>query len=522
MHSTTGIDTDSRNRYLAAPPPYPAASAGLLGQQPDHLQQQQHGQPHTSESYRRKVLESISRSFTTGSLSKSFAGSLKSLSRNDGFFEAVYNFQFGACSPAILSPARDLEHFAGLEDQFCKDFTCCGKQLHDLHELLQHFEENHVHIESDDADDDLPFEFESIDEMDTDMSDGDTSMNFTDIYFRFHPSMKRSTSTASNASAFKLNTGQTQSVALSDIYADSRLPCAATGGIGSSAIALGKSGAGHSMSAFDTSIIRKRNQHAASKSRRHKHQISHEPVTIPFCFDGPTQVVRDHSMDDSMAIDVDGTTPTDTLEMDTCIPDINAMDSTKSMSDAFSAAASNAQRPSGQALQQRPLLSRTLSCDKSNMSLATNHSLPQVQILSHSNNENHTIAHFALPAHESRSTVSTGTISSSTLAAAAAGTPLSIVAPSVESNDSEDNGGTPKDERPYKCKIDGCFKAYKNPGGLKYHMQHGHCEDTGDPEMNNIIHKPYQCTVSDCGKRYKNLNGLKYHIEHSHYSLLGV
>ncbi|KAI8901420.1 hypothetical protein BC833DRAFT_617571 [Globomyces pollinis-pini] len=64
-------------------------------------------------------------------------------------------------------------------------------------------------------------------------------------------------------------------------------------------------------------------------------------------------------------------------------------------------------------------------------------------------------------------------------------------------------------ERPYKCKIVGCNKSYKNPGGLKYHMHHGHCEDTGDPEMNNIIHKPYQCTVLDCGKRYKNLNGLK-------------
>jgi hypothetical protein len=64
-------------------------------------------------------------------------------------------------------------------------------------------------------------------------------------------------------------------------------------------------------------------------------------------------------------------------------------------------------------------------------------------------------------------------------------------------------------DRPYKCKVQGCYKAYKNPGGLKYHMQHGHCQDTGDPEMNNIIHKPYQCTVPECQKRYKNLNGLK-------------
>ena len=70
-----------------------------------------------------------------------------------------------------------------------------------------------------------------------------------------------------------------------------------------------------------------------------------------------------------------------------------------------------------------------------------------------------------------------------------------------------------KEDRPYKCKILGCSKAYKNPGGLKYHMQHGHCEDTGDPEMNNIIQKPYQCTVPECGRRYKNLNGLKVRIE---------
>ena len=68
---------------------------------------------------------------------------------------------------------------------------------------------------------------------------------------------------------------------------------------------------------------------------------------------------------------------------------------------------------------------------------------------------------------------------------------------------------TDLDDRPYKCKISGCTKAYKNPGGLKYHLQHGHCEDTGDPEMNQLVQKPYECTVAGCGRRYKNLNGLK-------------
>ncbi|KAI3652521.1 hypothetical protein MP228_001946 [Amoeboaphelidium protococcarum] len=37
-----------------------------------------------------------------------------------------------------------------LEDEFCKDFTCCGRVLADMHELLQHYEEHHVLIEDSD------------------------------------------------------------------------------------------------------------------------------------------------------------------------------------------------------------------------------------------------------------------------------------------------------------------------------------------------------------------------------------
>ncbi|KAI8075002.1 hypothetical protein BC940DRAFT_265698 [Gongronella butleri] len=74
-------------------------------------------------------------------------------------------------------------------------------------------------------------------------------------------------------------------------------------------------------------------------------------------------------------------------------------------------------------------------------------------------------------------------------------------------------------DKPYKCPVQGCDKAYKNPNGLKYHNQHGHC-NLIDDENENVAAKPYQCTIGDCGKRYKNLNGLKYHIEHSHVAAL--
>ncbi|KAI9033428.1 hypothetical protein DFJ74DRAFT_701516 [Hyaloraphidium curvatum] len=72
------------------------------------------------------------------------------------------------------------------------------------------------------------------------------------------------------------------------------------------------------------------------------------------------------------------------------------------------------------------------------------------------------------------------------------------------------------EERRYACDQPGCGKRYKNPGGLKYHHQHAHFIDTGDPELNGIMVRPYGCAVEGCNKRYRNLGGLKYHLEHAH------
>ncbi|KAG9322527.1 hypothetical protein KVV02_003039 [Mortierella alpina] len=74
-------------------------------------------------------------------------------------------------------------------------------------------------------------------------------------------------------------------------------------------------------------------------------------------------------------------------------------------------------------------------------------------------------------------------------------------------------------DKPYRCTVNGCDKAYKNPNGLKYHNQHGHCSASGLSDADGPESKPYMCTFLECGKRYKNLNGLKYHIEHSHPNL---
>ncbi|KAK9467914.1 hypothetical protein V1512DRAFT_260347 [Lipomyces arxii] len=88
------------------------------------------------------------------------------------------------------------------------------------------------------------------------------------------------------------------------------------------------------------------------------------------------------------------------------------------------------------------------------------------------------------------------------------------------------------DDKPYKCPVIGCEKAYKNQNGLKYHRQHGHQNQVLRQNEDGTItvvspdnefpypdypglekDKPYRCEV--CGKRYKNLNGLKYHRGHT-------
>ncbi|RPB13720.1 hypothetical protein P167DRAFT_552875 [Morchella conica CCBAS932] len=90
----------------------------------------------------------------------------------------------------------------------------------------------------------------------------------------------------------------------------------------------------------------------------------------------------------------------------------------------------------------------------------------------------------------------------------------------------------PQEDKPFKCPVIGCEKAYKNQNGLKYHKAHGHANqqlhDNADgtfsilnPETSTPYpgtvgmekQKPYRCEY--CGKRYKNLNGLKYHRSHT-------
>ncbi|CAO3576572.1 unnamed protein product [Absidia cylindrospora] len=63
----------------------------------------------------------------------------------------TYDFQ--KCKPesnidTTLEPRQ-------LEADYCRDFACCGLVLNDLHNLLQHYEECHVHCEEDQDDEEM-------------------------------------------------------------------------------------------------------------------------------------------------------------------------------------------------------------------------------------------------------------------------------------------------------------------------------------------------------------------------------
>ncbi|KAG2090074.1 hypothetical protein BD769DRAFT_1632081 [Suillus cothurnatus] len=103
--------------------------------------------------------------------------------------------------------------------------------------------------------------------------------------------------------------------------------------------------------------------------------------------------------------------------------------------------------------------------------------------------------------------------------------------------------------KPFRCPKPNCNKSYKQANGLKYHMTHGSCnfappkdleqvqallaskrsarEAAGDDQgitegdMREVEReaerrlRPFACGVSDCQRRYKNMNGLRYHYQHS-------
>ncbi|KAI9357614.1 hypothetical protein DFJ73DRAFT_185042 [Zopfochytrium polystomum] len=317
----------------------------------------------TSSSYRKAMtlIGSLSRSLGKNggaSLAMSLSRSLGKSWTRDAFLETLVN-HLAPTSPMIApSPGRDLAQFAVLEDQFCKDFACCGFNLETLHDLLQHFEECHVRLESDfeygddedggggdgdhlddfddDDDADLPFEFDDgPDDEDMDMDCADQIPAFAQQQRHQFTTAELAASLQNAASAAAAaHTAEMPIANVSNnvnhfgrhttmLQRSNSSPTrrATPASLLNVSAAPSNSNNAAPLSAFDTSVIRKRtlerhnsspetsrsslvglNTAVPDKRRRQPHPLrSHIDAapapTIPFSVETKPDPMRDHDMD---------------------------------------------------------------------------------------------------------------------------------------------------------------------------------------------------------------------------------
>ncbi|KAJ9124676.1 hypothetical protein QFC24_003043 [Naganishia onofrii] len=359
------------------------------------------------------------------------------------------------------------------ESEFMKDFTCCGVTHRGLHELLDHYEEEHVMVvgggEGDGgfpvvADfDDNDVEMDSFDDEEPSSSSAaSTSTNSTQTSPALNhalpgllPTFTRVGNMASGVKQMTLN--------------DTRRPTLSTPPVSIASPREEKE------SAFDTFLVT-----SPPGSSFH----SKEGVSTSF----------------TTKSGIDGKKATLTYTKRTLPPASRAKASTQ-LSNAFGA-----------------------NVRKSDVKPATRPeiALPPSLLELRSNKTGQVIVPLVLDAR--------GTVvqpSPSELQKAA----LNAPAPAPEEEEEEHDVGEPteaalapsqfSDYRPYRCNKPGCTKAYKQANGLKYHQSKGQCnfEENYAIAMDGLTLeeaeeklKPFPCVVGDgCKKRYKQMNGLKYH-----------
>ncbi|GJJ78525.1 transcription factor SFP1 [Entomortierella parvispora] len=334
-----------------------------------------------------------------------------------------------------------------LEADYCKNFSCCGLTLNDLHALLQHYEEAHVRFEGDENDDDDLMVGGFTDDDDWSTNSEGSAPNSPQMGGGRQMSFYTSSSAAATASA-------AATVAALAAAAAAKASNSSTNANHGNASLLKKKSTGVSLSDI--------------YSEDSKYSIPDKEAVSAFS----TSVLRSTA----------GAQAKDTPNMNSKKRDLSAFSTSfDSQSPLFKKPSVPPQSAYQKADLREDLLNSVSgyldSMLPKDVSTATHISDPTAEDLIRKREE------------------------------------------IVSMMESIGKSGTSGADKPYRCHVSGCDKAYKNPNGLKYHNQHGHCSMPGVTEEDKTNAKPYRCSFLDCGKCYKNLNGLKYHIEHSHPNL---
>ncbi|KAF9123139.1 Transcriptional regulator of ribosomal biogenesis proteins [Linnemannia schmuckeri] len=389
------------------------------------------------------------------------------------------------------SPRRGDVYQRELEANYCKNFSCCGLTLGDLHALLQHYEEAHVRFEEDDDNGHpVPAGFTDEDGWSTGSDSGNdhAQSNGRHNGHGFHNNNSKSHSaSAANAAAAATVAALTAShqqqqhqkltplsfltakkknngVSLSDIYSEdsSMTPDDA-------------------VSAFPNSILRTTAQAEFSNLASKKRDLS----TYSTSFDTHSPMAK--KVSNFQNVTLTSTNPlANRVSPNTTATSTTTTANAASLLSSALSSMTTGQSTGGSAKSQEELLSTVTDYLE------------------------HAIQQGLLP--------DVGEVGSPAYLKAAEDL-IRKREELVSIMESIGKSGSSGADKPYRCTVSGCDKAYKNPNGLKYHNQHGHCSASGLSDAEGPESKPYVCSFLECGKRYKNLNGLKYHIEHSHPNL---
>ncbi|KAJ3133676.1 Transcriptional regulator of ribosomal biogenesis proteins [Physocladia obscura] len=557
----------------------------------------------SSFSYRRAkaLLENLSRSITaTASASNSFLQSpmfgplanqnslathnlAMSLSRSlgrswsrDTFLETL-TMHLDTRSPFLPpSPSRDLQQFAQLEDQFCKDFSCCGVVLDSMHDLLQHYEEYHVRVESvcdddnDDEDDDddafdldedddnneqfdhLPFGIDCMEDDDMEMDEFDIvsaqqQQEFNTAFLRAQIAAMSTNNTPqkTNPTVASAPTSANQQFSMASAFSSpfnlqhqpqtpiTRATVSSVLGTPSSRMPLNNQSPFSLIQKHDNQVEDFRiTPQKRSQSEQHHPSSSSSIANSTFSAFDDT-VVRKRTQSNILPPQPPPTMSSSSLSS-SLLQKLPASSTVTPLKKSYASVLASGLSSSN--------VNPTNSSKVFPFYDATQTRLADPEDSDYESTNDDEIVFGGIrtggggSGFGGRGGSGRGVNLNSQFKAVAALEEINLAKTAVTNESADDDleellnsaenvGPAPTDEsilsssfgifnesaedRPFKCKIDGCGKEYKNSNGLKYHMRNSHPDDTGDPEINNAINKPYMCVVDGCGKRYKNLNGLK-------------
>lgn len=369
--------------------------------------------------------------------------------------------------------AGDAVDLVDLENDFCRDYLCCGVVLKDMHDLLQHYEEHHVQI---------------VEDCDMPVSTVPPIVPMTPLTsfsgvksgaaLEADPIPGSSTLNLPSNTLLAMATSSYDDLSMKDTFVASMLAdfeacCEVEGPV----------------AAFDTSIITKSVKRSANKCDHLIRRIGdvEDDLTVRL-LELMSEELAMGGKRVKLMVDVveqvDGpyllSHPQSRLSSSNSLPS-SRLSSCSTSNEYSRLQQQHRNRSNHQKNLQSSRTSTDLSEDEIDVVTVDNFDSSESSLIGPekavSGEMNLDVPQHPLPHFNQQNEMHASKLSLMSPCSASAHT--STVQFNPEFLD------TQRQEKPYRCIIPGCDKAYKNPNGLKYHNLHGHCE--GEDECCGLV-----------------------------------